>query len=465
MQPVLLIDIGSTYTKVLAADMAEPRILGTAAAHTTVTTGVADGLEAALAALEAKVGPLPYTTRLACSSAAGGLRMVAVGLAPSLTEQAARMACLGAGAKVVRSFAYRLTEEDVAEIGDILPDILLLTGGTDGGNADVITHNAAMLAACTADFPILLAGNRNAVARCLKVLEGRTVIATENVMPRLEKLNVAPAQAQVRALFLERIVHAKGLGPVVERMDGPLLPTPAAVLSAMELLAKGTDTQPGFGDLLAIDLGGATTDVYSMARGDPAGDEVVLKGLPEPYSKRTVEGDMGMRYSVAGIADAVGVPWLSTHSGLTPEDVTAQIARLTQHPDTLPHTPAELAFDQALAAAAIMTATQRHAGTTEIVYTIQGPTVAQTGKDLTEVKRLLLTGGAIVHNPRARQVAEYALFDPKAPHSLRPKSVEVYMDSQYILAAMGLLGQVAPDVALTLMKKELQHLWNCKTNA
>ncbi|MCL2843737.1 MAG: methylaspartate mutase accessory protein GlmL [Oscillospiraceae bacterium] len=464
MQPVLLIDIGSTYTKVLAADMAEPCILGTAA-HTTVATDVAIGLEEALLALEAKTGPLSYTARLACSSAAGGLRMVAVGLAPSLTEQAARMACLGAGAKVVRSFAYQLTEEDMAEIAAILPDILLLTGGTDGGNDAVITHNAAMLATCNADFPILLAGNRNATARCRELLKGRTVITTENVMPRLEQLNVAPVQKQVRALFLERIVHAKGLGPVAKQMDGPLIPTPAAVLLATELLAKGTDSQSGFGDLLAIDLGGATTDVYSMARGDPAGGEVVLKGLPEPYAKRTVEGDMGMRYSVSGIVDAVGVPWLSTHSGRSPEQVTAQIAHLAAHPDMLPDTPADLALDQALASAAIMTATRRHAGTTEVVYTIQGPTIAQTGKDLTEVRRLIVTGGAIIHNSGAGQVAKYALFDPKTPQSLRPKTAEIYMDSRYILAAMGLLRQRDPDVALTLMKKELQTLWNCKTNA
>jgi len=172
-----------------------------------------------------------------------------------------------------------------------------------------------------------------------------------------------------------------------------------------------------------------------------------------------------MRYSVNGIVDAVGVPWLAAHSGLLPEQITTQVACLSGHPDRLPQTPADLALDQALASAAMLTATRRHAGTAEVVYTIQGPTVAQTGKDLTEIKRLIVTGGAIVHNPNTKQVAEYALFDPETPQSLRPKSVEIYMDSRYILAAMGLLGQSAPDTALTLMKKELQNLCNCKTNA
>ena len=465
MQPVLLIDLGSTYTKVLAVDIAEPRILGTASAHTTVATDVALGIEKALSALTSQTGPLTYTARFACSSAAGGLRMVAIGLAPSLTEQAARMACLGAGARVVRSFSYKLTEEDIAEIKSIAPDILLLAGGTDGGNEAVITHNAAMLATCETEFPILLAGNRNAAARCRELLSHRTVTTTENVMPRLEQLNIGPVQKQVRTLFLKRIIHAKGLGPVAAQMDGPLILTPAAVRLATELLSTGTDDQPGLGELLAIDLGGATTDVYSMARGDPAGTDVIYKGLPEPFAKRTVEGDMGMRYSVQGIVEAVGVPWLSAHSALPSKQVTELVTYLAQRPDTLPNTPALLALDQALAAAAVMTAVARHAGKLETVYTAQGPALVQTGKDLTAVNRLIVTGGAIVHSPKAKQIAESALFDPQIPHSLRPKSAELYMDSRYMLAAMGLLCQTHPHAALTLMKKELQHLWNCKTNA
>ena len=457
MQPILLIDIGSTYTKVTAVDLEEPRVLGTASAHTTITTDVAIGLEAAIANLEVKTGALDFTDRLACSSAAGGLRMVAVGLAPSLTEEAARMACLGAGAKVIRSFAYKLTEEDVLEIQALRPDILLLVGGTDGGNEAVILHNAALIATLEPGFPIVLAGNRNAARRCGELLTGWEVYTTENVMPRLEQLHVEPVQAQIRELFLQRIVHAKGLSQIAEEMSLPLIPTPSAMLLAMELLAKGTENIPGIGELLAVDLGGATTDVYSMARGSPTNVDTILRGLPEPFSKRTVEGDIGMRYSVHGVIEAVGVEWMAESSGLDAAQVKAIAAHLTEHPDTLPDTEELAVFDRALAKAAVLTGVTRHAGKIETVYTPQGAVSVQTGKDLTGVTQLILTGGAIVHNPDANELAQSALFDVHVPTSLRPKQAKIAIDQSYILASMGLLSQKYPGEALTLMKKELSQ--------
>lgn len=455
MQAILLIDIGSTYTKVTAVDLAAPAVLGTAAAHTTIQTDVTEGLDRALSALEAKTGSLVFTERLACSSAAGGLRMVASGLAPSLTEEAARMACLGAGAKVIRSFAYKLTEEDAAEIAALHPDILLLVGGTDGGNEAVLLHNAARITDLEPNFPLVLAGNRNAAAQCRKMLSAWELYVTPNVMPRLETLNAEPVQAQIRELFLERIIQAKGLSQVAEQMSLPLIPTPSAMLLAMELLANGTAQTAGIGELLAADLGGATTDVYSMAKGNPSDPTTILRGIPEPFSKRTVEGDIGMRYSIHGILDAVGVDSIAEQAELSVETVKKLVATLTAHPDTLPDTPELAALDRALAAAAVLTAVTRHAGQIETVYTPQGPVSVQTGKDLTGVSQLILTGGAIVHNPQVEHIAAGALFHVQNPGSLRPKGVKIYIDESYILASMGLLSQKYPDTALTLMKKEL----------
>ncbi|MDR3139621.1 MAG: glutamate mutase L, partial [Treponema sp.] len=159
MEGVLLIDFGSTNTKLTAVDPLEARLLGTAVAFTTVNSDIGEGLAEALTSLEKKTGSLRFLKRYACSSAAGGLRMVASGLVPSLTAEAARLASLGAGAKVVKAFSYELTDEDIAEIGLLNPDIFLLSGGVDGGNKENILHNARMLAALPADFPILLAGN------------------------------------------------------------------------------------------------------------------------------------------------------------------------------------------------------------------------------------------------------------------------------------------------------------------
>lgn len=114
------------------------------------------------------------------------------------------------------------------------------------------------------------------------------------------------------------------------------MPTPSAVLKAMELLAQGTDDEPGIGDLVAVDVGGATTDVYSISDGMPTALSTVYKGLPEPYAKRTVEGDIGMRYSVRGIVEAVGLKRLSEESGLPPEAVSEMVETLAAHTDMVP---------------------------------------------------------------------------------------------------------------------------------
>ena len=133
MKAILLIDFGSTYTKVTAVDVDSETILGTAQSYTTVQSDILNGLNNALALLRETIGPVEFSGQYACSSAAGGLRMVAIGLVPELTANAARQASLGAGAKVIKTYSYGLTEGDLAEIDRIAPDICLLTGGTDGG--------------------------------------------------------------------------------------------------------------------------------------------------------------------------------------------------------------------------------------------------------------------------------------------------------------------------------------------
>jgi uncharacterized protein (TIGR01319 family) len=469
MEAVLLIDFGSTNTKVTAVDPIGQELLGTAVAFTTVNTDIGEGLAEALTKLEKQTGPLQFLKRYACSSAAGGLRMAASGLVPSLTAEAARLASLGAGAKVVKVFSYELTDEDIVEIAALKPDIFLLSGGVDGGNRDCILHNARMLAILPADsalgmgpFPILLAGNRAAMAECEKILAGWEVIRCPNVLPRLGKLNIEPVQTQIRELFLRRIIHAKGLSREQTLISGILMPTPAAVKRAMELLAEGIPatwgpSQGGIGELVAVDLGGATTDVYSVAKGLPQAGEVILKGLPEPLSKRTVEGDIGMRYSAAGVLEAAGVGRLMELSGLAEDVVTAGTVRLSAHPDDLPSTPAEERLDFALAATAVETAVGRHAGTLEEIYTPTGPVLVQSGKDLRGVTNLVLTGGALIQNPRIGEIATQARYNPTHPESLRPRGERVFTDRRYILAAMGLLAEAYPEAALAIMKKEIQE--------
>ena len=458
MKNILLIDFGSTYTKLTAVDIDSEIILGTASAYTTVETDINDGLKAGLELLEKKTGKIEFADCYACSSAAGGLRMVTSGLVPELTSEAAKLASLGAGAKTVGIYSFQLTEDDIDEIRSLNPDIFLLVGGTDGGNTECILHNARMLAGMKPDFPIVIAGNRTAARECQRILDGCEVYVCPNVMPKFGVLNIEPTQKKIREIFLERIIAAKGLSRASELLSDIMMPTPAAVLKAMELLAGGCSGELGIGELVAVDVGGATTDVYSIADGMPEQMNTVFKGLPEPYAKRTVEGDIGMRYSIGGILDVAGADKISKLSGLSKERVSALVDELKVNTDKVPNGDEELeALDFALASAAIDEAVTRHAGTISETYTMMGLTYVQEGKNLTGVKNIVVTGGSLIHTKRTDEIAAFALFSPERPQSLRPKQAAVWVDRTYILAAMGLLSSYYPEAALRIMKKELQY--------
>lgn len=458
MKKILLIDFGSTYTKLTAVDIDSETILGTASAYTTVQTDINDGLKAGLALLEKKLGKLEFVECYACSSAAGGLRMVTSGLVPELTSEAAKLASLGAGAKTVGFYSFQITEDDVDEIRSLNPDIFLLVGGTDGGNTECILHNARMLAKMNPKFPIVIAGNRAAARECQRILEGCEVYVCPNVMPKFGVLNIEPTQKKIREIFLERIISAKGLSRAAELLSDIMMPTPAAVLKAMELLADGYNDETGIGDLVAIDVGGATTDIYSIADGMPKQMNTVFKGLPEPYAKRTVEGDIGMRYSIGGIIDAAGVGRISELSGLSEKRVLELVDELKANTDKVPNGDDDLeALDFALASSAVDEAVTRHAGTISETYTMMGLTYIQEGKNLMGVKNIVVTGGSLIHTKRTEEIAAFALFSSKRPQSLRPKEATVWVDRTYMLAAMGLLASRYPEAALRIMKKELQY--------
>ena len=458
MKPVLLMDFGSTYTKVTAVDVENEALLGTADSYTTIETDINAGLQNALARLHAKTGELAYAARYACSSAAGGLRMITSGLVPELTAEAARQASLGAGAKVLKVFSFQLTEDDLDEIREINPDIFLLVGGTDGGNTECILHNARMLASAQFDFPVIIAGNRTAARECERILAGYEVHVTENVMPKFGVLNIEPARKKIREIFLNRIIKAKGLSKAAELIDGILMPTPSAVMKAMRLLANGCEGESGIGDLIAVDVGGATTDIYSMADGMPQDASTVYKGLPEPYDKRTVEGDIGMRYSVRGIVDAAGLNRISQLSGLSKERCEELLNQISESKDLIPTPGDDLEkLDFALASMAIETAVMRHAGTMEETYTLMGLTYVQSGKNLRNVKQIIVTGGSLIRTARTGEIAAHALASPLQPMSLRPLKADIRVDRKYILAAMGLLSEYYPQTALRMMKKELEY--------
>jgi uncharacterized protein (TIGR01319 family) len=465
MKTALLIDFGSTYTKLRAVDLDGARVLGAGQGPSTVATDITVGMTKALADLEAHMGRLPaFTYRLASSSAAGGLRMVTVGLVKELTAEAARRAALGAGARLVGTFAYRLTRGDVRRIEELAPDILLLAGGTDGGNADVVLHNAQMLGASAIACPVVYAGNRAAADDAAEGLRVKTLMVTENVMPEFNVLNIEPARAAIRQVFIDRIVHAKGIDRAQSMFDAVLMPTPAAVMEGARLLADGCAGHAGLGPLLVVDPGGATTDVHSVCEGAPSQPGVIPHGLPEPRVKRTVEGDLGMRHNAQAIADAAGLPALAEDAGLDVGTAGRLIGVLARDVERLPQSAAEAALDRALGRAAIRLAVQRHAGTVETVFTVQGPAQVQHGKDLSEVATVIGTGGVLVHSDDPGSILATALADPADPGSLRPRAPRLMLDRDYFLYACGLLAQVEPVCAFRLataglapLDKETRH--------
>ena len=460
MKAALLIDFGSTYTKLTAVDLEAEVVLGTAQSFTTIFTDINDGLENALAILRQKIGDVEFAETYACSSAAGGLRMVTSGLVPELTGEAAKLASLGAGAKVVGIYAFQLTDEDLDEIQKAKPDIFLLVGGTDGGNTECILHNAKMLASMRPTFPIVIAGNRSAAKQCQTILDGCETYVCPNVMPKFGMLKIEPTQKQIREIFLNRIVQAKGLSKATALLSDIMMPTPSAVMQAMELLAQGCEDEMGIGELVAVDVGGATTDIYSIADGMPEHMNTVFKGLPEPFAKRTVEDDIGMRYSIRGIVEAAGTQRIAQLSGLEEGRVEELVAYLAENTEKVPDNEEMEALDYALASMAIEEAVRRHAGTIEETYTMMGMTYVQEGKNLTKVRQIVVTGGSLIHTKRTEEIAKFALYSPAHPTSLRPKTADVWVDRTYILAAMGLLASHYPKTALRIMKKELEFHGN-----
>jgi len=455
MSAALLIDFGSTYTKLRAVDIAARRLIGSGQGPSTVATDVNLGMHAALEDLERRAGKLPrFRYRLASSSAAGGLRMVTIGLVRELTAEAARQAALGAGAKLVGTFAYRLTQSDLQKITALAPDIVLLAGGTDGGNMEVVLHNAAALGASTLSCPIVYAGNRAAADEARRHLAAKTALFTDNVMPEFNELNIDPARAAIRKVFIERIVHAKGIDRAAAAFDSVVMPTPAAVLEGARLVADGLPGARGLGSVLVVDPGGATTDVHSVASGEPA-PGVIPQGLPEPRVKRTVEGDLGMRYNAAAVVEAAGSAVIAADAGIGEEEVRTLVENLSANAGFLPATADEKAFDQALARAAVGIAVRRHCGSVKTVYTPTGPVTVQHGKDLRGVEALIGTGGVLAASPDARAILKRALADAREPLALMPAAPRLLLDREYLLYACGLLQSVEPQAALELA---LAHL-------
>lgn len=459
MDAYLFIDFGSTFTKLTLVDIAKEEIIATEKSYTTVETDVITGYKDALEKLNKKIDTeYNIVKKLACSSAAGGLKIIAIGLVPELTAEAAKRAALGAGAKVIKTYSFNLNNDELLEIKNSNADMILLAGGTNGGNSECILHNAKMIANHKLNIPVVVGGNKSCIDE-IKIIFGDFIehYITENVMPDLNHINVEPARETIRNIFMKKIIHAKGMENVQNTISEILMPTPASVLKAAEVLSVGTKDEDGIGDLAVIDIGGATTDVHSIAEGSPSKPSVVLRGLEEPHSKRTVEGDLGMRYSAMSVFDAAGTRFMKKYLNRT-FDIEAEFRKRSEHTSFVADTDEEVEFDEAIAKVCADISMKRHAGIVEPIYSPMGMMYSQTGKDLMELPYILGTGGVIVNSKNPDKILEASLFTMEDPTSLKPRHPRLLLDKRYILSAMGLLAMINPNMAVRMLKKYIVEI-------
>lgn len=455
MDGFLFIDFGSTFTKLTLVDVNKDRVIATAKSHTTVKENVVNGYERAYAELRSKVGrEINVIKKMACSSAAGGLKIIALGLVPELTAEAAKRAALGAGAKVIKTYSFQLNNQEVQEIKNSDANILLLAGGTDGGNKKIILHNARLIARHKISIPVVVGGNKSCNDEIESIFKGKIkYYITENVMPKLNKLNIEPAREVIREIFMENITHVPGMEEVEKSISQVVMPTPAAVLRAVKILAKGTVCEPGIGDMMVVDIGGATTDVHSAADGFPTKSSIVLKGLEEPFMKRTVEGDLGLRYSAKSLYEGSGSFLLKKYLEDKEYNISNEIENRNSNADLVPENEKDRYFDEALAKVCVDLSVKRHVGSIESVYTPNGMVFYQEGKDLQNLSCIIGTGGVLVNSKNPRSILEVGLYKDEEPNSLKPKAPKFLLDKEYVLSAMGLLSMVDEDKTVRILKK------------
>ena len=456
----LSIDFGSTYTKLTAIDLDKEEIIATSRAMTTIKTDVLTGFNEAFEELkkdlDKKLKNYKIIKKVACSSAAGGLKIIAIGLVPELTTEAAKKAALSSGARVIKTYAFDLTDKDIKEISNLPYDMLLLTGGTNGGNREYILNNANILAKNNIKKPIVVAGNEEASEQIAEIFKEHNIefYISENVMPVVNKINVIPVKEVIREVFMRNIVKAKGMKNVQKIVGDIIMPTPTAVMKAAEFFSKDDNNS------IVIDIGGATTDVHSIGKGLPKTNDIQLKGVEEPYSKRTVEGDLGVRYSSLALYEAASLNKIREYLGSKDSKINIRENFKFRHenPDFVAETEDDIIFDEMMAMLCTEIAINRHVGTLESIFSPMGTLFVQNGKDLTDVKYVIGTGGIINNSRNPRKILDLTLFNEDNPLLLKPKYPKFLVDKTYIMSAMGLLANDYPDVAYEIMKKYLVEI-------
>jgi len=405
---------------------------------------------------------------ISTSSAGGGLQMMVAGVVQSMTGESAQRAALGAGAIVMDVLAAndgRLPHQKIERIRHLRPDMVLLSGGTDGGTVSHVVELAEFIAAADPkprfgsgfQLPVIFAGNQDAREEIGKTLESKTALSiTENLRPVLERENLGPARQVIHDLFLEHVMaQAPGYRKLMSWTGAPVMPTPGAVGQIMQTIARQRDI-----NVLGVDIGGATTDVFSVFSEDADAS---------PVFNRTVSANLGMSYSISNVLTEAGVPgvmrWMPV--AVDEADLRDRVKNKMIRPTTIPQTLEELQIEHAVAREALRLALVQHR---ELAVGLKGVQSERTLSDvfdqdasggslidMMQLDLLVGSGGVLSHAPRRIQTAAM-LVDAFQPEGVTALAV----DSIFMMPHLGVLASVNERAATDVFERDcIVHLGTC----
>ena len=399
---------------------------------------------------------------ISTSSAGGGLQMMVAGVVAQMTAASAKRAALGAGAIVMDVIAAndkRRPHEQIQRIRELRPDMILLSGGTDGGNTMQVVQIAELIAPAKPQprfgseftLPLIFAGNKDAAPLVAKAFdESIDLTIVENLRPTLERENLGPARDAIHDMFLEHVMaHAPGYDKLMGWTDAPIMPTPGAVGNILQTIAQRQNI-----NVVGVDIGGATTDVFSVF---------------DKTFNRTVSANLGMSYSISNVCAETGMAnilrWV--HFDMDERELRNRVKNKMIRPTTIPQSKEALIFEQAVAREALRLAYIQHK---EFATTLQGvqqqrtigdtfsqQTGGQTIVDNMKLDLLVASGGVLSHAPRMHQTAALLIdsFEPEGFTTLAK-------DSIFMMPHLGVLAQVHPQASLEVFTRDcLIYLGTC----
>ena len=322
----------------------------------------------------------------------------------------------------------------------------MIAGGDDYGERETAMYNSEIIAASDLDIPVIYAGN-SAVQDDVKLIfeaysKEKNLHIVPNVYPKIDILNIEPTREVIQNVFEKHIIEAKGMEKIREMVNGTIIPTPGAVMKASKIL------KDEIGDLVTIDVGGATTDIHSVTEGTEKVQKVLVE--PEPIAKRTVEGDLGVFINKKNVAEMIKIERLEKELDMTSEEIEEFINSDIAIPESEKHKR----FIERLTKEAVIVSINRHAGGYRTYFGGKSQTLA-FGKDLTAVKWIIGTGGALTRLPAREKILSEIALSNKGDKLLPTAEAKILIDNDYIMASLGVLSSLYKEASIKLLFKSL----------